>query len=76
MLYNIAQAIKKYNNISKKLYPNQFYNALKENKIVSKSYNTLDELLSDLSVIIKNNSTNSLKPEEFSNKILENITHE
>ena len=78
VLYNIAQAIKKYNNLNQTLYPNQFYNSLKSKSISSKNYNTLEDLFTDLSAVIKEikGISTSLKPEEFFYKILESIKYD
>lgn len=78
VLYNIAQAIKKYNNLNQTLYPNQFYNSLKSKNISSKNYNTLENLFTDLSAAIKEikNISTPLKPEEFFYKILESIKYD
>ncbi len=78
VLYNIAQAIKKYNNLNQTLYPNQFYNSLKSKNISSKNYNTLEDLFTDLSTVIKEikGISTSLKPEEFFYKILEGINYD
>lgn len=78
VLYNIAQAIKKYNNLSQTLYPNQFYNSLKSKNISSKNYNTLEDLFTDLSTAIKEikGISTPLKPEEFFYKILEGINYD
>ena len=78
VLYNIAQAIKKYNNLDQTLYPNQFYNSLKSKNISSKNYNTLEDLFTDLSAAIKEigGISTPLKPEEFFYKILENISYD
>lgn len=78
VLYNIAQAIKKYNNLNQTLYPNQFYNSLKSKNINSKNYNTLEDLFTDLSTVIKEikGISTSLKPEEFFYKILEGINYD
>ena len=78
VLYNIAQAIKKYNNLNQTLYPNQFYNSLKSKNISSKKYNTLEDLFTDLSTVIKEikGISTPLKPEEFFYKILEGINYD
>lgn len=78
VLYNIAQAIKKYNNLNQTLYPNQFYNSLKSKNVSSKKYNTLEDLFIDLSTVIKEikGISTPLKPEEFFYKILEGINYD